>query len=74
MYSHILPRALRPEGLRMWRGVMAAGVLGLAALVTWAVLLHGEARRQAQREVGRSAAVVAQSVAREHERLVDAAR
>ncbi len=58
----------------MWRGVVLASVVGLAALAAWAVLLHAEARRQAQREAGRGAAVVAQSVAREHERLLDAAR
>jgi len=74
MHYRTLPRSLRPDGLRMWRGVVVAGVVGLAALGAWAVLLHGEARRQAQREAGRGAAVVAQSVAREHERLVDAAR
>ena len=73
MHYRILPRSLRPDGLRMWRAVVLAGVLGLLALGTWAALLHGEARRQARREVERGAAVVAQSVAREHERLVDAA-
>jgi general secretion pathway protein A len=74
MRYRILPRSLRPDGVRMWRGVIVAGVLGLGMLATWAVLLHGEARRQARREAGRGAALVAQSVAREHERLVDAAR
>ncbi len=74
MRYRILPRSLRPDGVRMWRAVILAGVLGLVALGTWAVLLHGEARGQAQREAGRGAAVVAQSVAREHERLVDGAR
>jgi general secretion pathway protein A len=73
MRYRILPRSLRPDSVRMWRGVVLAGVLGLGVLATWAVLLHGEARRQARREAGRGAAVVAQSVARDHERLLDAA-
>jgi general secretion pathway protein A len=74
MRYRILPRALRPDSVRAWRGVILAGVLGLGALALWASLLHTEARRHARREAGRSAAVVAQSVAREHERLMDAAR
>jgi general secretion pathway protein A len=74
MRHRLPPRSLRPDGVRMWRGVVLAGVLALAVLVTWALVVHREARRQAQREAGRGAAVVAQSVAREHERLVDVAR
>jgi len=74
MRYRILPRSLRPEGLRTWRAVILTGVVGLIALGLWAVALHGEARRQAEREAARGAAVVAQSVAREHERLVDGAR
>jgi general secretion pathway protein A len=74
MRYRILPRALRPDSVHAWRGVILAGVLGLGVLATWAFALHVEARRQALREAGRSAAVVAQSVAREHERLADAAR
>jgi len=74
MRYRILPRSLRPDGVRTWRGVILACALGLAVLGAWAVMVHGEAHRQAQREAGRGAAVVAQSVAREHERLVDAAR
>ena len=74
MRYRILPRALRFHSMHAWRGVVLAGVLGLAVLAAWALVLHIEARRQARREAGRSAAVVAQSVAREHERLLDAAR
>ncbi len=74
MRYRILPRALRSDSLHAWRGVFVAGILGLAVLATWAFALHVEARRQALREAGRSTAVLAQSVAREHERLVDAAR
>jgi len=74
MRYRILPRSLRSDGVRMWRGVFVAGVVALGVLATWAVLLHGEARRQARREAGRGASVVARSVARDHERLVDAAR
>jgi general secretion pathway protein A len=74
MRYRILPRALRAGSLRAWQGVIVAVLLCLLALTGWAYVLHGEARRQAEREAGRSAAVVARSVAREHERLVDAAR
>jgi general secretion pathway protein A len=74
MRYRILPRSLRPDSVRMWRGVVLAGVLALAALGAWALLLHTESRRQARREAGRSAAVVAQSIAREQERLVDGAQ
>jgi general secretion pathway protein A len=74
MRYRILPRALRKDSLHAWRGVIVAGVLGLGVLATWAFALHVEARRHALREAGRSAEVLAQSVAREHERLVDAAR
>jgi general secretion pathway protein A len=70
----ILPRTLRTDSVRAWRGVILAGTLGLAALAAWALVLHVEARRHARREAGRSAMVVAQVVAREHERLLDAAR
>ncbi len=74
MRYRILPRALRFHSMHAWRGIVLAGVLGLAVLAAWGLVLHVEARRQARREAGRSAAVVAQSVAREHERLLDAAR
>ena len=74
MRYRILPRALRSDSLHAWRGVLVAGILGLGVLATWAFALHVEARRQALREAGRSTEVLAQSVAREHERLVDAAR
>jgi general secretion pathway protein A len=74
MRYRILPRALRHDSLHAWRGVLVAGILGLGVLATWAFALHVEARRHALREAGRSAEVLAQSVAREHERLVDAAR
>jgi general secretion pathway protein A len=74
MRYRILPRSLRSGSLRSWQGIIVTGSLCLLALAAWAFVLHGEARRQAEREAGRSAAVVAQSVAREHERLVDAAR
>ncbi len=74
MRYRILPRALRSDSLHAWRGVLVAGILGLGVLAAWAFALHVEARRQALREAGRSTEVLAQSVAREHERLVDAAR
>jgi general secretion pathway protein A len=74
MRYRILPRALRTDSMRAWRGVILAGILGLAALAAWTLALHVEARRQARREAGRSAVVLAQVVAREHERLLDAAR
>jgi general secretion pathway protein A len=74
MRYRILPRALRSDSLHAWRGVVVAGILGLGVLALWAIALHSEARRQALREAGRSIEVLAQSVAREHERLVDAAR
>ncbi|HEX2440059.1 MAG TPA: AAA family ATPase [Methylomirabilota bacterium] len=74
MRHRILPRALRLDSMQAWRGVLLAGILGLVVLVAWAVILHREARRQARRQAGRSAVVVAQSVARENERLLDAAR
>jgi hypothetical protein len=74
MRYRILPRTLRFHSMHAWRGVVLAGVLGLAVLAAWALVLHIEARRQARREGGRGAAFVAQSVAREHERLLDAAR
>jgi hypothetical protein len=74
MRYRILPRALRSGSLRAWQGLIVTVSLCLLALAAWAFLVHGEARRQAGREAGRAAAVVAQSVAREHERLLDAAR
>jgi general secretion pathway protein A len=74
MPYRIMSRALRPGSMDAWRGVIVAGAICLVALGVWAFLVHGEARSQAEREAGRSAAVVAQSVAREHERLIDAAR
>jgi general secretion pathway protein A len=74
MRHRILPRSLRPDEGRTWRGVFLAGALGLLVLGGWAILVHGEARRQAQREAGRGATAVAQSVAREHERLLDSGR
>ena len=74
MVYRLLPRALRPDGVRIWRGVILAALVGLAALGAWTLLLRGEARQQAQREAARGAAVVAQSIAREYERLLDAGR
>lgn len=74
MRHRILPRALRLDSMHAWRGVVLAGVLGLAVLVAWAVVLHLEARRQGRRQADRNATIVAQSVARENERLLDAAR
>jgi general secretion pathway protein A len=74
MHYRILPRALRSDSVRAWRGVILAAILALVLLATWALVLHVEARRQAHREAGRGAAVLAQSVAREHERQLDSAR
>jgi type II secretory pathway predicted ATPase ExeA/HAMP domain-containing protein len=74
MHYRILPRALRSDSVRAWRGVILAAILALVLLATWAFVLHVEARRQAQREAGRGAAALAQSVAREHERQLDTAR
>ncbi|HEU4368361.1 MAG TPA: AAA family ATPase [Methylomirabilota bacterium] len=74
MAYRILPRALRSGSLRAWQGLIFVAALCLLVLGAWAFVVHGEARRQAEREAGRAAAVVAQSVAREHERLLDAAR
>jgi general secretion pathway protein A len=73
MRYRIHPRARRFDSVRAWRGVVLAVIVALAALILWAVVLHAEARRHALREAGRSAAVLAQSVAREHERRVDSA-
>jgi general secretion pathway protein A len=74
MRYRILPRSLRPDGVRTWRAVVLAGLAGLVVMGVWLVLMHAEARRQAQREAGRAAAAVARSIAREHERQVDATR
>jgi general secretion pathway protein A len=74
MRYRILPRALRPDTVRTWRGVVVAVAVALVLLVAWVFVMHAGARRQARREAGRSAAIIAQSMAREHERLVDGAR
>jgi general secretion pathway protein A len=74
MHFSTLRRALQSDRVRAWRGVILGATLALAVLVAWAFVLHAEARRQAQRQAGRGAAVLAQSVAREHERQLDAAR
>jgi len=74
MHYSTLRRALQSDRVRAWRGVILGATLALAVLVAWAFVLHAEARRQAQRQAGRGAAVLAQSVAREHERQLDAAR
>lgn len=74
MHYRTLPRALRSDTVRAWRGVIVAAILALAVLATWAVVLHVEARRQAQREAGRGAALLVQSIAREHERQLDTTR
>jgi hypothetical protein len=59
MHYRILPRALRSDSVRAWRGVILAAILALVLLATWAFVLHVGARRQAQREAGRGAAVLA---------------
>ena len=70
----VLRRSLRQAGLRVWRSVIVAGMVSLAALAVWAVIVHGEARRLALRDAERSASVVAHAIAREQERLIDTAR
>jgi general secretion pathway protein A len=67
-------RALRESSTITWRTVLVAGGIGLAALVGWISLLHTEARRHAAQEAERSADVVAQAVAREQARLIEASQ
>jgi CHASE1-domain containing sensor protein len=63
--SHpVLRRSLRQAGLRVWRGVIVAGVISLAALAAWAVMVNNEARRGALKDAERNAAVVAHAIAR----------
>ena len=69
-----LRRALRESSTITWRTVLVAGVIGLAALVGWIALLHTQARRHAAQEAERSADVVAQAVAREQARLIEASQ
>ena len=70
----VLRRSLRQAGLRVWRGVIVAGVISLAALAAWAVMVNNEARRGALKDAERNAAVVAHAIAREQERLIDTAQ
>src|SRR5215470_13040909 len=70
----VLQRSLRQAGLRVWRGVIVAGVISLAALAAWAVLVHNEARHGALKDAERNAAVVVHAIAREQERLIDTAQ
>ena len=70
----VLRRSLRQAGLRVWRGVIVAGVFSLAALAAWAIVVHNEARRGALKDAERNAAVVAHAIAREQERLIDTAQ
>jgi general secretion pathway protein A len=65
-------RSLRSDPLREWRAVIVSAALALIVLGGVAVLIHAQARQHALREAERSAAVVAQSAAREQERLLDA--
>jgi len=74
MRYRLLPRALRPEGVRAWRGIILIAILAVGAPVVLALVLRVEARRQALREAGRGAAALARSIAREHERQLDGAR
>ena len=67
-------RSLRSDPLREWRAVIVSAALALLILGGVAVLIHDQARQHAMREAERSAAVVAQSAAREQERLLDAAQ
>lgn len=67
-------RTLRSDPLREWRAVIVSVVLALAMLGGVAVLVHAQARHHAMREAERSAGVVAQSAAREQERVLDAAQ
>ena len=70
----VFRRSLRQAGLRVWRSVIVAGMISLAALAVWAVLVHGEARRLALRDAESNASVVAHAVAHEQERLIDTAQ
>lgn len=74
MRYRLLPRALRPEGVRAWRGIILIAILAVGAPVVLALVLRVEARRQALREASRGAAALARSIAREHERQLDGAR
>ncbi|HEV8584813.1 MAG TPA: AAA family ATPase [Methylomirabilota bacterium] len=69
-----LRRALRSSNVSTWRMIVATAAFGLLALVAGVVMLHTEARRRAAEEAERSADIVAQSVAREQERLIEGAQ
>jgi general secretion pathway protein A len=69
-----LRRALRESSTITRRTIVVAAAIGLTALVAWIVLLHTEARRHSAQEAERSADVVAQAVAREQVRLIEAAQ
>ena len=70
----VLRRSLRQASLRVWRSVIVAAVISLAALAVWASYVHSEARRLALRDAERSAAVVAHAISREQERQIDTAQ
>src|SRR6266850_3439104 len=70
----VFRRSLRQAGLRVWRSVIVAGMISLAALAVWTVIVHGEARQLALRDAESNAAVVAHAIAREQERLIDTAQ
>jgi general secretion pathway protein A len=74
MRYRLPPRALRPEDVRAWRGIVLIAILAVGAPVVLALVLRVEARRQALREAGRGAGALARSIAREHERQLDGAR
>jgi general secretion pathway protein A len=67
-------RALPSSGATTWYRVVGVGAAGILALGVWAFFVHAEARRDALAGAGRSAAVVAQAVARDQERLIDSAQ
>src|SRR5262245_15425169 len=69
-----LRRALRESSTITPRTVVVAAAIGVTVLVAWVVLLHTEARRHSAQEAERSADVVAQAVAREQARLIEAAQ
>ena len=67
-------RALRESSTITRRTVLVACAIGLTALVAWIILLHTDARRHAAQDAERSADVVAQAVAREQARLIEASQ
>src|SRR5262249_31995039 len=69
-----LRRALRESSTITWRTVAVACAIALTVLAAWIILLHREARRHAAQEAERSADVVAQAVAREQARLIEASQ